>query len=250
MTGDPRHAGASLGDPQSWNAYGYSDNDPVNHVDPEGKDYYNICFDGGQCFQRGLGDPYDEILYEGKQAGNVQFPTRVQNGAGPVPITCGYGTYTSTCGTIEYVEQGGQDATGGLLLFSGVVEAGAALIDEVGAAISGLVSKVIVGRASNTVATAVASTVERSVAKSFFEGTSYTDKVLSQMENKLDPYHSFPESVRAFERLGTVKNITGGDGVVRQMLEIPGGQYGKDGVYQFIKNADGTINHRIFVPSR
>jgi filamentous hemagglutinin len=40
----------------------------------------------------------------------------------------------------------------------------------------------------------------------------------------------------------------GRDGVKRLWLEIPGRYRGRDGVFQFIKEADGTINHRLFVP--
>jgi RHS repeat-associated protein len=36
MTPDPGHIGASIGDPQSWNAYVYALDDPVNHIDPLG----------------------------------------------------------------------------------------------------------------------------------------------------------------------------------------------------------------------
>jgi RHS repeat-associated protein len=89
---------------------------------------------------------------------------------------------------------------------------------------------------------------------SFFEGASYTPKVLQQMEGGVGEFHSFPESVTAFESSGTVRTITGGDGVVRQVLDIPGSYAGnggvsQDGVFQFIKNPDGTINHRLFVPN-
>ncbi len=68
-----------------------------------------------------------------------------------------------------------------------------------------------------------------------------------------DEFHSFPESVTAFESAGTIRTITGGDGVARQMLEIPGPYETSrgtvlDGVCQFIKEADGAINHRLFVP--
>ena len=42
MTPDPGHVGANVGDPQSWNAYPYSRNDPVNLVDPTGK-AYDFC---------------------------------------------------------------------------------------------------------------------------------------------------------------------------------------------------------------
>ncbi len=43
--------------------------------------------------------------------------------------------------------------------------------------------------------------------------------------------------------------MTGGDGVARQILEIPGSYGGRNGVFQFIKEADGAINHRLIVPS-
>lgn len=82
----------------------------------------------------------------------------------------------------------------------------------------------------------------------FFQGTRYSQKVLEQMRRGPGEFHSFPESVTAFESAGTVRSITGGDGVVRQMLEIPGSYGGRDGMFQFIKEADGTINHRLFVP--
>jgi filamentous hemagglutinin len=66
-------------------------------------------------------------------------------------------------------------------------------------------------------------------------------------------FHSFSESVTAFEGSGTVSQIVGGDGISRQMLEIHGSYMsttgnGYDGVFQFIKEADGWINHRLFVP--
>jgi len=84
---------------------------------------------------------------------------------------------------------------------------------------------------------------------SFFEGATYTPKVLKQMSGKAGEFHSFPESVTAFESAGTVRPLIGGDKVVRQVLEIPG-SYGSggNGVFRFIKNADGTINERLFVP--
>lgn len=90
-------------------------------------------------------------------------------------------------------------------------------------------------------------------ARSFFEGTRYTPKGLQQMRGGVGEFHSFPESVTAFESAGTVRTITGGDGVARQMLEIPGSYATSrgtvmDGVFQFIKEADGAINHRLFVP--
>lgn len=43
--------------------------------------------------------------------------------------------------------------------------------------------------------------------------------------------------------------IKGGDGVVRDMLKIPAEYRGKQGVFEFIKESDGAINHRLFKPT-
>ncbi|WFS63381.1 hypothetical protein LF599_04235 [Pseudodesulfovibrio thermohalotolerans] len=66
----------------------------------------------------------------------------------------------------------------------------------------------------------------------------------------LGDYHSFPESVTAFGENGVVTQITGGDGIVRSKLQIAGEYMGKKGVFEFIKEPDGIINHRLFVPGR
>lgn len=69
------------------------------------------------------------------------------------------------------------------------------------------------------------------------------------MEIKKKDFHSFPESVKAFESDGKISTIKGGDGVTRQMLKIPGEFGGKKGFFEFIKDADGSINHRLFRPT-
>lgn len=66
---------------------------------------------------------------------------------------------------------------------------------------------------------------------------------------KKGDFHGFPESVKAFEADGIVTTIKGGDGVTRQMLKIPGEYGGKKGSFEFIKEADGSINHRLFRPN-
>ncbi|MBV8619168.1 MAG: Ig-like domain repeat protein [Curvibacter sp.] len=85
------------------------------------------------------------------------------------------------------------------------------------------------------------------VEKEFFAGTKYTDKVLGQM--KQGDFHAFPESVKGFQDAGQLSKLTGGDGVVRDMLKIPGKYKGKEGMFEFIKEADGSINHRLFKPN-
>ena len=46
MSVDPDNGGASDVDPQSWNGYAYSRNNPVNLTDPSGRDY-RVCIDNG-----------------------------------------------------------------------------------------------------------------------------------------------------------------------------------------------------------
>jgi RHS repeat-associated protein len=41
---DPENAGAKKNDPQSWNAYAYSRNNPLKYVDPDGK-LYELAYD-------------------------------------------------------------------------------------------------------------------------------------------------------------------------------------------------------------
>jgi len=82
----------------------------------------------------------------------------------------------------------------------------------------------------------------------FFAGTKYTEKVIQQM--KQGDFHGFPESVKAFQDAGKVTKIKGGDAITREKLEIPGGYKGREGKFEFIKESDGTINHRLFRPNQ
>ena len=85
-------------------------------------------------------------------------------------------------------------------------------------------------------------------AKNFFKGTRYTEKVKKQASS--GDYHSFPEAVDSFSRYGKVSKIKGGDGITRQKLEIPGGYKGKEGIFEYIKEPNGNINHRLFKPNK
>lgn len=84
-------------------------------------------------------------------------------------------------------------------------------------------------------------------AENFFDGAKYTQKVKIQASS--GDYHSFPQSVDGFAKHGTVLKITGKDGVVRDKLEIPGSYRGKKGVFEYIREPNGNINHRLFVPN-
>lgn len=67
---------------------------------------------------------------------------------------------------------------------------------------------------------------------------------------KQGDFHAFPESVKTFQNEGTISKITGGDGVTRDKLEIPGSYRGHKGSYEFIKEPNGKINHRLFKPQK
>ena len=83
-------------------------------------------------------------------------------------------------------------------------------------------------------------------AENFFDGARYTQKVKTQASS--GDYHAFPQSVDGFAKYGTVSKVTGKDGIVRDKLEIPGSYRGKKGVFEYIREPNGNINHRLFVP--
>ena len=78
MSPDPGHVGANIGDPQSWNAYVYGSNDPINRIDPNGsKDYWALCRDG-ECIPVGPGTNYDfEYLHYLARIQGVQLTVPV-----------------------------------------------------------------------------------------------------------------------------------------------------------------------------
>ena len=77
------------------------------------------------------------------------------------------------------------------------------------------------------------------------KNVSYTNKVLSQMN--VDKYHGFPSLIDSFGAIGKQTTITGGDGVNRMLVEIPGSLNGTQGVYQYILENGNICNHRLFV---
>ena len=247
------------------NRFSYSFNDPVNKFDPGGNqtndetmgDEFDSpsCEESGGCdyrlqnwasrIGRNLRAAWDNPLeaLSGMLRGTVQdLAFGVENlpsspFLGPVGTMAGAAqdlldSCKGSSGCDDYVYGEMTDAQqGGYLI--GSVATGAAGLARAG--IKGL-----------------AKTVEQVADESFFTGTRYTNKVLTDMSQGVGEFHSFPEAVVAFEKSGTIRTVTGNDGVVREMLEIPGSyttDKGRvvDGVFQFMKEMDGFINHRLFV---
>jgi hypothetical protein len=161
----------------------------------------------------------------GGAASGAIFGSVVDTFGATLPVALGAGAVAGVGGTVT------ENAING----RGTSAQEAAISAATGAVGAGL------GAAAGKAITAAAS-------KSFFEGARYTPKVLRQMT--LGDNHAFPESVAAFESAGKTFWKAGGDGVVRLWLEIPGQYGGKEGVFQFIREANGEINHRVFVPYR
>lgn len=78
----------------------------------------------------------------------------------------------------------------------------------------------------------------------FFTGNEYSSEVLEKME--IGDYHSFPLIIDKFQDAGTVTEITGNDGITREMLRISGTINGVEGDFEYIKEPDGTISHHFF----
>ena len=76
----------------------------------------------------------------------------------------------------------------------------------------------------------------------------YTSKVKGQMQ--LDDFHGFPRVVdNNLPNYGRAVRFTGGDGVVRTRVLIPGYYNGREGFFTYIFEPDGlTVNHRMFHP--
>jgi RHS repeat-associated protein len=68
MSPDPSNAGASLDTPQSWNAYSYVLNNPLNYIDPSGMDCIHINNDTGK--------------YEGFESGDCDNSTEEKANTG------------------------------------------------------------------------------------------------------------------------------------------------------------------------
>jgi hypothetical protein len=99
---------------------------------------------------------------------------------------------------------------------------------------------------------------ERSLSKHLanpLEGTTYTKKVLEQMSIKsgksfLPGFHGFPLEVDNFARLGRTEIVTGGDGILRTKVLLEGGYQGRIGHFEWMVEADKSINHRLFIPKQ
>ncbi len=81
--------------------------------------------------------------------------------------------------------------------------------------------------------------------KDFFKDSKYTQKVLEDM--KRDKYHGFPKNIDDIaSKNWNVQVIKWADGKEYHKLSIPWELNWKKWVYEYIKDNDWNINHRLF----
>jgi RHS repeat-associated protein len=84
------------------------------------------------------------------------------------------------------------------------------------------------------------------------QGTGYSKKVLFQMEHNLKTgqpdFHGFPKIVDNYANLAQRELIKGKDGINRLKITLNGGYKNLDGHFEWIIEADKSVNHRLFVP--
>jgi len=84
-------------------------------------------------------------------------------------------------------------------------------------------------------------------SSAFFQGAKYSPKVLRQMSKADDLFHGFSKSVDGYAtKFGQWSTKVGADGKSYQWLKMQGSYGGKTGTFEFIKDANGVINHRFF----
>ena len=234
--------------PMNNAVYAFSYQNPVKYVDPDGECPNCITAAGGALvggFIGGVVEAGMQLYKDGKITSWKAIGGSVAQGA----ITGGVAGFTGGASlAVTAGVAGGANVVGGVAnraIQGKETTATDVVVDATVGAVLGAAGKHIGGNRNLYV---VSSKTGKSVTKSFFSNTRYTNKVLGQM--KKGDAHSFPESVKSFESNGTISTIIGGDGVSRQMLKIPGKYKGKQGNFEFIKEPNGNINHRLFRPNK
>ena len=66
------------------------------------------------------------------------------------------------------------------------------------------------------------------------------------MENTAYLNHAFPSIIDTYVDIYLGRPIRGGDGIIRNIIEIPGSINKTPGIYEFIIEPNGMCNHRYF----
>lgn len=272
-------------DSQNYNRYAYVLNNPLTHNDPSGEIIPVLVFVGAAIIGGGTNvwsnwdkivkNPWSAVSYfaSGAVGGAVSVVNPWVGGtitaASNIGIDAAYGNLPKFNGLGDIAKYVGGKALDGL------GAAGAGGLSKFGYNIAGKIGWIqtvttsglpkIIGSGVNTFAVAgpnvfitatkvpvvgIANNAVRIAAKggtTFFDGAKYSSKVLRQMSKTDDILHAFPKSVDGFaNKFGQWTSKIGADGKPYQWLKLEGGFGGKTGTFEYIKDADGIINHRFF----
>jgi RHS repeat-associated protein len=112
MSADEPFAGWDQHEPQSFNLYSYVENNPLNHVDPDGHDVQICVQDSSDEKKQTCTTVSDQKYQQLYNAQNGQQGINLPGGNFPTGnITCG----GQTCGTARYFEPGMEDQTANLI---------------------------------------------------------------------------------------------------------------------------------------
>lgn len=234
--------------------YAYCANNFVNAIDPDGRDWYRHNETGNYYWREGHGD-LDGYTNVGSsvsiQVGEDSYLNYYQNGGiwANQAVDAFDLIRSSPKLQKQFLEKksalSAQSQTELLNSLNSrdldeiARPIGEALVKFGAAEMGGVLAGKLIGYALKAVA--------KGGAKSFFEGAKYSDKVLRQMDKADDILHGFPKSVDGYAiKFGQWSIKVGVDGKVYRWLKMPGGYGGKTGTFEYIKDANGVINHRFF----
>ena len=66
------------------------------------------------------------------------------------------------------------------------------------------------------------------------------------MNNTADLNHAFPSIIDTFVDINSGRPLQGGDGIMRNLIEIPGSINNTPGIFEYIIEPNGMCNHRYF----
>jgi RHS repeat-associated protein len=243
---DPENYGADEGDPQSWNGYSYSRNNPHLLVDPDGKEYVICAKDGTECH-----------TYSDKEVANMKNDPLVGNFVGDFNSETGLysGVITEDEGNVvatvqqtsidSQVRRMARGAAPTLDTFEWPIYIGGFIMDlfTLGGAghavedyLAQTVVKQVVKQSSATVAKTASTAVVKEVSK---RNLKHIAKHLAEFQ-QIDPTITLEQVVEIGQQIaakGTVSAARASNPVITEVVQVGGRQV----IVKVVLNSEGGI---------